>query len=63
MCCLDIVSKIVRLGSAHALRILVIRNDVVPVRELFIADFARNSADGSGLTDHVWDIAESTIPA
>jgi hypothetical protein len=38
--CLDIVRVIVSPGSAHAFWILVVRGDVVVVREFFVADRA-----------------------
>jgi len=40
MHCLDVVRVIVPPRSAHSLRILVIRNDVVVVREFVVADRA-----------------------
>jgi len=43
MCCLDIVWMVVPPSSAHSLRILVVRNDVVVVGELFVADGAYTS--------------------
>lgn len=40
MCCLDVVRVIIPPRSAHSFRILVVRNDVVVVRELFVTDCA-----------------------
>ena len=40
MYCLNIVGMIVPPGSTHAFRILVVRNDVVGIGELFMADCA-----------------------
>ena len=40
MHCLDIVRVIVSPRSTDSLRILVVRNDVVVVRELLVADCA-----------------------
>jgi len=40
MHCLDIVRRIVSPRAAHALRVLVVRHDVVVVGELLVADAA-----------------------
>src|SRR5207302_7201997 len=46
--CLDIVWMVVSPGSAHSFRISMVRNDVVVVGELFVADGAY-----SGLLPHL----------
>lgn len=43
MRCLDIVWMVVSPRSSHPLRILVVRNDVIVVGELFVTDGARAS--------------------
>ena len=48
MCCLDIVRVVISPRSAHSFRILVVRNDVVVVGELFVTDGA-----DSGLLPHL----------
>jgi hypothetical protein len=40
MCCLDIIWMVVPPRSSHSFRVLVIRDDVVIVREVFAADGA-----------------------
>ena len=40
MCCLDIVWMIIPPCSSHSFRILVVRDDVVVIREVFVADGA-----------------------
>jgi len=48
MRCLDVVRMIVPPGSSHSFGILVIRNDVIVVGELIVADRAY-----SGLLPHL----------
>src|SRR5271154_7141857 len=40
MCCLDIIWMVVPPRSSHSFRVLVVRDDVVIVREVFVADGA-----------------------
>ncbi len=40
MCCLDIVRMIIPPRSAHSFRTLVVRDDIVVIREVFVADGA-----------------------
>ena len=46
MCCLDIVRVIVSPCSSHTLRVLVIRNDVVVIREVLVANGAYSALVG-----------------
>jgi hypothetical protein len=40
MCCLDIVRVIIPPCSSHSFRVLVVRDHVVVIREVFVADSA-----------------------
>lgn len=40
MCSLDIIGMVVSPRSSHSFRILVVRHDVVVIREVFVADGA-----------------------
>src|ERR1700758_2442893 len=61
MCCLDIVRVIVSPRSSHSFRILVARNDVVVIRDLFVA-YCAYAKPACGLGPKYEFLIDSVIP-